>query len=97
MSYEVPTDSPEFRLTGAPYAISSSAIADFSFDGKPLVYYAPPPGLVRPYGSQWQGALSRQQGFTAGYSTSRPVSITRRQSSQQAKPVEASPLGLFWG
>ncbi|MBO9480179.1 hypothetical protein, partial [Salinisphaera sp. G21_0] len=42
-------------------------------------------------------ALSRQQGFTAGYSTSRPVSITRRQSSQQAKPVEASPLGLFWG
>ncbi len=39
MSYEVSTDSAEFRLTGAPYAVSSSAIADFSFDGKGLIYF----------------------------------------------------------
>ncbi|USE34057.1 hypothetical protein [Endozoicomonas sp. SCSIO W0465] len=97
MSYEVPTGDSDFRLTGAPYTVSSSAIADFSFDGRPLVYFAPPPGVIRPYESQWQGALSRQQGFSAGYSTSRPVSTTRRQSSQQAKPLEASPFGLFWG
>ncbi len=79
MSYEVPTDSAEFRLTGAPYAVSSSAIADFSFDGKGLIYFAPPPGLVRHYEGQWQGAVSRQQGFSASYSMSRPVSTTRRQ------------------
>ncbi|WP_139117685.1 hypothetical protein, partial [Endozoicomonas atrinae] len=97
MSYEVPTDSAEFRLTGAPYAVSSSAIADFSFDGKGLIYFAPPPGLVRHYEGQWQGAVSRQQGFSATYSASRPVSTTRRQSSQQATPLQASPIGLFWG
>ncbi|USE38688.1 hypothetical protein [Endozoicomonas sp. SCSIO W0465] len=97
MSYEVPTGDLDFRLTGAPYTVSSSAIAYFSFDGRPLVYFAPPPGVIRPYKSQWQGALSRQQGFSAGYSTSRPVSTTRRQSSQQAKPLEATPFGLFWG
>ncbi len=97
MSYEVPTDSAEFRLTGAPYAVSSSAIADFSFDGKGLIYFAPPPGLVRHYEGQWQGADSRQQCFSASYSMSRPVSTTRQQSSQQAKPLEASPFGLFWG
>ena len=71
-NYEVPTDSAGFRLTGTPYTVASSAIADFSFDGRPLVYFAPPPGVIRPYESQWQGALSRQQGFSAGYSTSRP-------------------------
>ncbi|WP_066017588.1 hypothetical protein [Endozoicomonas atrinae] len=97
MSYAVPTDSAEFRLTGAPYAVSSSAIADFSFDGKGLIYFAPPPGLVRHYEGQWQGAVSRQQGFSASYSVSRPVSTTRRQTSQQAKPLEASQFGLFWG
>ncbi|WP_066017352.1 hypothetical protein [Endozoicomonas atrinae] len=97
MSYEVPTDSAEFRLTGAPYAVSSSAIADFSFDGKGLIYFAPPPGLVRHYEGQWQGAVSRQQGFSASYSMSRPVSTTRTQSSQQAKHLQASPFGLFWG
>ena len=97
MSYEVPTDSAEFRLTGAPYAVSSSAIADFSFDGKGLIYFAPPPGLVRQYEGQWQGAVSRQQCFSASYSTSVPISTTRQQSSQQAKPLEASPFGLFWG
>ena len=64
---------------------------------RPLVYFAPPPGLVRHYEGQWQGAVSRQQGFSASYSMSRPVSTTRKQTSQQAKPLEASPFGLFWG
>ncbi|WP_163372664.1 hypothetical protein [Endozoicomonas acroporae] len=97
MSYEVPTDSVDFRLTGASYTVSSSAIADFTFDGRPSFYFVPPPSVIRPYGCQWQGALNRQQGFSAGYSSSRPVSTTRQQSSQQAKPLEASPFGLFWG
>ncbi|MGO0305020.1 hypothetical protein ACTL6P_00155 [Endozoicomonas acroporae] len=97
MSYEVPTDSVDFRLTGASYTVSSSAIADFTFDGSPSFYFVPPPSVIRPYGCQWQGALNRQQGFSAGYSSSRPVSTTRQQSSQQAKPLEASPFGVFWG
>ena len=97
MSYEVPTDSVDFRLTGASYTVSSSAIADFTFDGRPSFYFVTPPSVIRPYGCQWQGALNRQQSFSAGYSSSRPVSTTRRQSSQQAKPLEASPFGVFWG
>lgn len=97
MSYEVPTDSTDFRLSGAPYVVSSSPIADFSFDGKPLVYFAPPPGVIRPYQSDWQTATDRQQVCTTGYGTSRPVNTSRTQTSHQAQPLEATDLGLYWG
>ena len=97
MSYEVPTDSTGFRLTGAPYVVSTSPFADFAFDGKPLVYFAPPPGVVRPYQSDWQTATDRQQVCSTPYSTSRPVNTSRTQNSHQSRPLVATTLGLYWG
>ena len=96
MSYEVPTDSTGFRLTGAPYLVSTSSFADFAFDGKPLVYFAPPPGEVRPYQSDWQTATDRQQVCSTGYGTSRPINTFRTQTSHQSQPLEATDLGLYW-
>ena len=96
MSYEVPTDSTGFRLTGAPYLVSTSSFADFAFDGKPLVYFAPPPGVVRPYQSDWQTATDRQQVCSTGYGTSRPINTFRTQTSHQSQPLEATDLGLYW-
>ncbi len=97
MSYEVPTDSVDFRLSGAPYVVPSSPVADFVFDGRPPVYFAPPPGVVRPYQSDWQTATDRQQVRTTGYATSRPANTSRRQTSHQAQPLAVTSLGLYWG
>lgn len=97
MRYEVPTDSTGFRLTGAPYVVSTSPFADFAFDGKPLVYFAPPSGLVQLCESQWQTATDRQQVRSTPYFTSRPVNTSRTQNSHQVQPLEATNLGLYWG
>ena len=96
MSYEVRTDSVDFRLSGAPYVVPSSPVADFLFDGRPLVYFAPHPGVVRPYQSDWQTATDRQQVCSTPYSASRPVNTSRTQNSHQAQPLEATDLGLYW-
>ncbi|MGO0307486.1 hypothetical protein ACTL6P_12910 [Endozoicomonas acroporae] len=71
--------------------------ADFGFYPTARYAFVPPPSVIRFYQGNWKIAVGRQQQREAVYSTSRPVSSSRRQSSQQAKPLEASPFGLFWG
>ena len=95
MSYVIPSNSADFRLSGAPYTVPS--IADFKMDGRPLLFFAPTPELIRHYGSQWLTGTIRHRSNTAAYGSSRLVSTSRRQSSQQAKPVEALSYGLLWG
>ena len=59
MSYVIPSDSADFRLSGAPYTVPT--IADFKMDGRPLLFFAPTPGLIRRYGSQWLTGAIRHQ------------------------------------
>ncbi|WP_419835305.1 hypothetical protein [Endozoicomonas atrinae] len=58
--------------------------------------FVTPPSVIRFYQGHWQTGANRQRQSTAIYSTSRPVSTSRSQSSQQAKPLEAASFGLYW-
>ena len=98
MSYEVPTDSADFRFSGAPYGVPSSPVADFLFDGRPPVYFAPPPGVVRPYQSDWQTATDRQQ-----VRTLRPmprvglsIPLGRKPATRRNNSLRQA-LALYWG
>ncbi len=95
MSYKMPTNNVDFRLSGAPYVVPSSPVADFLFDGRLPVYFALPPCVVRPYQSDWQTATDRQQVCTSTYATSR-LNTSRTQTSHQAQPLAATSLGLYW-
>ncbi|WP_422491592.1 hypothetical protein [Endozoicomonas sp. ALE010] len=71
--------------------------ADFGFYPTARYAFVPPPSVIRFYQGNWKKAIGRQQQRAAVYSTSRPVSSSRTQSSRQARSVETSPFGLFWG
>ncbi|WP_422464048.1 hypothetical protein [Endozoicomonas sp. ALB115] len=71
--------------------------ADFGFYPTARYAFVPPPSVIRFYQGNWKKAVGRQQQRAAVYSTSRPISSSRTQSSRQARSVEASPFGLFWG
>ncbi|MGI2026577.1 hypothetical protein [Endozoicomonas acroporae] len=71
--------------------------ADFGFYPTARYAFVPPPSVIRFYQGNWKKAVGRQQQRVAVYSTSRPVSSSRTQSSRQARSVEASPFGPFWG
>ncbi len=94
MSYAIP-EQVNFQLTGTPY-VRNLQVADFSLDGKPLVFYAPPPGLLISTSAPWDTGASSQTECSSAYDASRIVQACRSQSSHDGKVLEAAWLGLFW-
>ncbi len=93
MSYSLPA-SASFTLTGAPYTGGQSP--DFVLDGKPLVYYAPPPDILKSTRAPWDTGQDSQQERRSYYQTSRIVEASLLQTSHPARVLDAARLGLFW-
>ena len=92
MAYETPSPI-DFAFGLDAY----EPVTDFGFYPTAKYAFVTPPSVIRFYQGHWQAGIYRQQESTAVYSTSVPISTTRRQASQQAKPLEALALGLYWG
>ena len=92
MAYETPSPI-DFAFGLDAY----EPVTDFGFYPTAKYAFVTPPSVIRFYHGHWQTGVYRQQESTAVSSTSVPISTTRRQASQQAKPLEALALGLYWG
>ena len=96
MGYQPPKDEVAFRMAGAAYLSPHQPVANFRFDGKPQVFYAPPPGILKTAQSPWQAGNTTHHNLHSQYQQSTIVQTTRSQTSQQAQPRQPAPLGLLW-
>ncbi|WP_419535738.1 hypothetical protein [Endozoicomonas sp.] len=72
-------------------------VTDFAFYPEKKYAFVTPPSVVSVYQGRWDTGLSSQQSSLVAYGVSLPVSRSRTQTSQQATPLKALPMGLFWG
>ena len=83
-----------FVLTGTPYTRGQPP--DFVFDGKPLVFYAPPPDILKTTRAPWDTGQDNRQNLHSYYQASRIVEVSRAQSSHQGRELNPAWLGVFW-
>ncbi len=72
-------------------------VTDFAFYPEKKYAFVTPPSVVSVYQGRWDTGLSSHQNSLVAYGVSLPVSRSRTQTSQQATPLKALPMGLFWG
>ena len=91
MAYEIPA-SVDFAFVGDTY----EPLTDFSLSEREIRCCST--AFTGPvYQGNWQTATDRQQVCTTAYSTSRPINTSQTQTSQQAQPLAAGTLVLYWG
>lgn len=90
----MPTD---FRFTGAPYLLNNAPFAEFIFDGRETVFFAPPPNRCRQWQSRWQPAEVLGRGLPSAFMQA--VFIPRHRGASWGNSIAADGAGLSlpWG